>query len=138
MLYRASNSPQSMKLKGETRGNILITFRREIICGRKFRILPTFVFSNTRYLELSLFRTIFPGPLNFSTNSRLNCFRLDFFYSISKLSLSRTCIRYLENSLSQTFAISNFFAGPLRVRDNVRRLRMISKFAKFIFAIRLF
>ena len=38
-----------------------------------------------------------------------------------------TYIRYLEHSLSRTFAISNFFAGPLRVRDNERRLYIVQK-----------
>ena len=34
---------------------------------------------------------------------------------------------YLDYSLSRTFAVSNFFAGLLRVRDNERRLYTFTK-----------
>ena len=49
----------------------------------------TLVILNTRHLELSLCQTIFFGPLNFSTNSRLkNACYLELRYL--ELSLSRT------------------------------------------------
>ena len=48
-------------------------------------------------------------------------FFLDFkIFTISNFHI--TCICYLEYPLSRTFAMSNYFVGPVRVRDNERRL----------------
>ena len=70
---------------------------------------------------------------------------LDFkTFTISNFHI--TYIRYLEHSLSRTFAMSNFFVGPVRVRDNERRLytffaernnKLSNKLGKFYISLKV-